>query len=58
MLSVIIVASIALAVFLGYKTGYNTGFFCIVFAYLIGCFAVGMSTKSLIASWPDPILQR
>ena len=27
MLSVIIVASIALAVFLGYKTGYNTGFF-------------------------------
>ena len=52
MLSVIIVASIALAVFLGYKTGYNTGFFCIVFAYLIGCFAVGMSTKSLIASWP------
>ncbi len=52
MMSVLIIAAIALAVFLGYKTGYNTGFFCIVFAYLIGCFGIGMSTKSLIASWP------
>ena len=51
-LSLLIIASIALAVFLGYKTGINTGLFCIVFAYAIGCFLMGMSTKNLIASWP------
>ncbi len=51
-LSLLIIASIALAVFLGYKTKINTGLFCIVFAYAIGCFVMGMSTKNLIASWP------
>ena len=51
-LSLLIIGSIALAVFLGYKTGINTGLFCIVFAYAIGCFVMGMTTKSLIASWP------
>ena len=51
-LSLLIIASIALAVYLGYKTGINTGLFCIVFAYAIGCFIMGMSTKNLIASWP------
>ena len=52
MISVILVASIALAVVLGYKTNINTGFFCIVFAFLIGCFGLGISTKSLIGFWP------
>ena len=40
MLSAILVASIAVAVILGYKTKINTGFFCIAFAYLIGCFGM------------------
>lgn len=52
MLSAVIVGSIALAVVLGYKTKINTGFFCIAFAYFIGCFALGMKTKDLIADWP------
>ncbi len=52
MLSAIIIFSIALAVFLGYKTKINTGFFCIVFAYAIGCFAMGMKPKELIGFWP------
>lgn len=52
MMSVLIVAAIALAVFLGYRTKINTGFFCIGFAYLIGCFLLGMKTKDLIAQWP------
>lgn len=52
MMSVLIVASIALAVFLGYRTKINTGFFCISFAYIIGCFLLGMKTKDLIAQWP------
>lgn len=52
MTSVLLVASIALAVVLGYKTKINTGFFCIAFAYLIGCFGLGIRTKDLIAFWP------
>lgn len=45
MLSILLVASIALAVVLGYKTQINTGFFCMAFAYLLGCFGLGMTTK-------------
>ena len=52
MLSAVIVATIALAVFLGYKTKINTGFFCIVFAYIIGCFIMELKPKELIGFWP------
>jgi di/tricarboxylate transporter len=52
MLSVLIIAAIVLAVFLGYKTKINTGLFCIIFAYLIGCFGMGLKTKTLIGYWP------
>ena len=52
MQSAVIIAAIALAVFLGYKTKINTGFFCIVFAYFIGCFWMGLKPKALIAFWP------
>ena len=51
-LSICIIAAIALAVFLGYKTKINTGFFCIVFAYVIGCFVMGLKPKALIGYWP------
>lgn len=56
MISVIIIAAIAIAVVLGYKTGINTGFFCIAFAYLIGCFGLGMSTRAIINFWPVSIM--
>lgn len=52
MFSILLVGSIAAAVILGYKTKINTGLFCIVFAYFIGCFGLGMKTKELIACWP------
>ncbi len=52
MLSIIIVAAIAVAIYLGYKTKINTGLFCIVFAYMIGCFGMGLKTKELIGFWP------
>lgn len=52
MLSFLIVAAIVIAVIIGYKTGFNTGFFAIIFAYLIGCFAMGMQPKQVIAGWP------
>ena len=51
-LSILIIASIALAVFLGYKTGINTGLFCMVFAYAIGCFVMGLTPKNIISYWP------
>ena len=56
MLSAVLVASIAVAVILGYKTKINTGFFCIAFAYLIGCFGMGLKTKELIGFWPVALL--
>ena len=48
MLSVAIILAIALAIFLGYKTKINTGLFCIVFAYIIGCFVMGLKPKQVI----------
>ncbi|WP_333651600.1 SLC13 family permease [Lacrimispora sp.] len=52
MLSVLIIGAIAVSVAIGYKTGYNTGLFAIVFAYVIGCFGLGMKTKEVIGLWP------
>ncbi len=52
MLSAFIIIAIAVAIFLGYRTKINTGLFCIVFAYIIGCFVMGMKPKEVIAFWP------
>ena len=52
MLSVAIILAIALAIFLGYNTKINTGLFCIVFAYIIGCFVMGLKPKQVIGYWP------
>ena len=51
-LSIIIVACIAVAIILGYKTGINTGLFCMVFAYVIGCFVMGLKPGQVIGFWP------
>ena len=50
-LSIIIVACIAVAIILGYKTGINTGLFCMVFAYIIGCFVMGLKPGQVIGFW-------
>ena len=52
MLSILIILAIAIAIFLGYKTKINTGLFCIIFAYAIGCFAMGLKPKEIIGFWP------
>ncbi len=52
MLSAIIVGAIVISVALGYKTKINTGFFAIGFAYFIGCFILGLTTKEVIVTWP------
>ena len=51
-LSIAIVAAIAIAIILGYKTGINTGLFCIFFAYIIGCFVMGLKPSQIISFWP------
>jgi len=52
MMSLIVVAAIVISIALGYRTKINTGFFAIAFAYLIGCFILGLKTKDVIKMWP------
>ena len=52
MLGIFIIAAIAIAIFLGAKTKINTGLFCMVFAYIIGCFVMGLKPKEIISFWP------
>ena len=51
-LSILIVGAIAISVILGYKTKHNTGLFAMCFAYILGCFVLGLKTKAVIAMWP------
>ena len=50
--SLIVVIAIILAIALGYKTGINTGFFGMAFAYLIGAFMLDLSPNAIIGMWP------
>ncbi|SHM62402.1 SLC13 family permease [Phytopseudomonas punonensis] len=52
MMSMLVVAAIVAAVALGYKTKINIGLFAIAFAYLIGCFGMGLSPSDVIGMWP------
>ena len=52
MMSLLVVAAIVVAVALGYKTKINIGLFAIAFAYLIGCFGMGLSPAEVISMWP------
>lgn len=55
MMSMLVVAAIVVAVALGYKTKINIGLFAIAFAYLIGCFGMGLSPSEVIGMWPVKI---
>ncbi|UUD66206.1 SLC13 family permease [Pseudomonas seleniipraecipitans] len=54
-MSMLVVAAIVVAVALGYKTKINIGLFAIAFAYLIGCFGMGLSPSEVIGMWPVKI---
>lgn len=56
MISLIIVLSIMASIAIGYKTKINTGLIAIVFSFFIGSFAMGMSAKEIILSWPVNIM--
>lgn len=55
MISLLIIMAIVVSVALGYKTKINTGFFAMVFAYIIGSFVLGMKSKEVVAAWPIKI---
>lgn len=55
MISLFVVFAIACSIALGYKTKINTGFFAMVFAYIIGCFCLELKSKDVIAMWPIQI---
>lgn len=54
-MTLIIISAILLSIALGYTTKINIGFFAIVFAYLIGCFGLGLSSSQVISFWPIKI---
>lgn len=51
-MSLLIVAALVLAVILGYTTRINIGLFAIAFAYLLGCFGLGLKPNEVIEMWP------
>ena len=51
-MSLVAVLAIVVAIALGYLTRINIGLFAIAFAYLIGCFAMGMRPSEVIELWP------
>lgn len=55
MISLLIILSIFLAVAIGYKSKINVGIIAIGFAYIFGCFVLGMKAKEVIALWPTSL---
>ena len=56
MMSLLVVSAIVLAVALGYTTKINIGLFAIAFAYLLGCFGMGLSPGDIINNVPESYL--
>ena len=55
MISFYIVMAIVIAIALGYTTKINTGFFAMAFAYLLGCFVLGLKPGDVVKMWPISI---
>lgn len=54
-MTALILMALAVSIGLGYKTKINIGFFTIAFAYLIGCFGMGLKPSEVIELWPVKI---
>lgn len=54
-MTALMLMALALSISLGYKTKINIGFFTIAFAYLIGCFGMGLKPSEVIELWPVKI---
>lgn len=55
MMSLLVVLAIVVSIALGYRTKINTGFFAIAFAYILGCFVLGLKAPDVIRMWPIQI---
>ncbi|MDS7968090.1 SLC13 family permease [Acinetobacter sp. V117_2] len=54
-MAALMLITLAVSIGLGYKTKINIGFFAIAFAYLIGCFGMGLKPSEVIELWPVKI---
>ncbi|MFX6988242.1 SLC13 family permease [Acinetobacter baumannii] len=54
-MTALMLMALAVSIGLGYKTKNNIGFFTIAFAYLIGCFGMGLKPSEVIELWPVKI---
>ncbi|GAA5584894.1 hypothetical protein Acal01_00025 [Acinetobacter calcoaceticus] len=54
-MTALMLMTLAISIGLGYKTKINIGFFTIAFAYLIGCFGMGLKPSEVIELWPVKI---
>lgn len=54
-MTILILAALAVSIGLGYVTKINIGFFTIIFAYMIGCFGMGLKPAEIIELWPVKI---
>lgn len=52
MISLIVILTIVISIFLGYKLKINTGFFAMAFAYIIGCYILDLKPTEVISMWP------
>lgn len=55
MISLIVILTIVISIFLGYKLKINTGFFAMAFAYIIGCYILNLKPTEVISMWPIKI---
>lgn len=53
--SILIILAIIIAIYLGEKLDINTGLVALAFAYLIGCFVLGMSVSDLLGTFPTKL---
>lgn len=52
---ILVLLAILASIILGYMTKVNVGFYAMGFAYLIGCFVMGLKPKNVISMWPMDI---
>ena len=50
--SLLIIIAIVLSVALGFISKINTGFFAMIFAYIIGCLVLDFSASTITSYWP------
>ena len=55
-MAVICLAAFAISILISYRRKLNTGVLAMAFAYLIGCFLMGLPVKDVVAQFPVKML--